>query len=87
MINIEIRDQSDQIYYDSKSRDINGNVKDHIGQDIDDIDTKYMYEHDEAYLKKLEKLANIKKRSGMIYENKINEKDPLVLPLITTPLV
>lgn len=31
MINIEIRDQSDQIYYDSKSRDINGNVKDHIG--------------------------------------------------------
>tara|TARA_B110000285_G_scaffold204399_1_gene241324 strand:+ start:67 stop:207 length:141 start_codon:yes stop_codon:yes gene_type:complete len=46
-----------------------------------------MYEHDEAYLKKLEKLANIKKRSGMIYENKINEKDPLVLPLITTPLV
>ena len=67
LINIEIRDQADQSYYDSRSRDVNGNVKNPIGEGIDDIDTRYMYNNDPEYLKKLEKLAKIKKKSMLQY--------------------
>ena len=47
LINDEIRDQSDQIYIDLKTRDVNGNVKKPIGTGIDDIgSTSNLYEND-----------------------------------------
>ena len=49
MINIEVRDWADRQYLDLKRRDINGNVKEPIGEKIDDIKTKYLYKSDNKH--------------------------------------
>ena len=49
MINIEVRDWADRQYLDLKNRDINGNVKEPIGEKIDDIKTKILYKSDNKH--------------------------------------
>lgn len=66
MINIEIRDQADQQYIDQKTRDLNGNIKNPIGTNIDDMTTRHLYEEDPAYKRQLEKLAMIKQKSKVL---------------------
>jgi hypothetical protein len=63
LIDPVIRDQSDQSYINDQRRDQNGNIKDPIGQDIDDMTTRHLYINDPRYSKKLEKLADIHQKS------------------------
>lgn len=51
------------MYIDQKTIDINGNIKNPIGQNIDDMTTRHLYVEDKEYEQKLEKLAMIQYRS------------------------
>ena len=83
LISMGIRDQSDQIHVDLQNRDVNGNVKTPIGEDIHEHETKEFYEKDEEYKKKLDKLAKLRKMNLGLF--KTDDKE-VYLPQITAPV-
>lgn len=78
------------MYVDRKKIDINGNIRNPIGEDIDHIDATKLYLKDIEHQRKLHRLSQIKRKSMSLYKksnSKQRDADQLILPKITTPII
>lgn len=74
MVNVEVRDWADRQYLDLKNRDINGNVKEPIGEKIDDIKCNTLYKNENKHQSQLEKLSQINRKNKNLLRANICDK-------------